>query len=401
MIQNPLGGMLVYIVFFALGLLWAPLTPLCAAEPVTLTPALTQTAIVSPATSTPQPVQMASTVEPTETPTAGPVDRQADKPANELVDEPAATATPDDTVQPGTARRAILVSECVVPVGGTASSDVFVHLEDVHPGIVRLQLVLHFDPQVVHVQDVDENAANGTQVALAAFFAGAQTTVENRADNTRGEVTISLAQTNRVPVSGTASWQKVATIVWIGRQAGNSALTIGEQSSFADLAGQSYAPTAVHHSTVFARAPGQVRGQVLLQGRAEHGNTQVSSTLAETRVNRSYTGLDGSFVLTATHGEGFYTLSASAPGYLTAEGSRPVKLTVGNEVELAPITLLGGDINQDNLIDIRDLSFIAYHLGGPDAQSDLNGDGQVDILDLTLIAGNFGKRGPITWPISD
>jgi hypothetical protein len=68
---------------------------------------------------------------------------------------------------------------------------------------------------------------------------------------------------------------------------------------------------------------------------------------------------------------------------------------------LAPVTLLGGDVNGDNLIDIRDLSYVAYHLGGPDAQADINGDGKVDILDLTMIAGNFGIKGPTLWPISD
>jgi hypothetical protein len=40
-------------------------------------------------------------------------------------------------------------------------------------------------------------------------------------------------------------------------------------------------------------------------------------------------------------------------------------------------------------------------MGSPDAQADINGDGEVTILDLTLIAGNFGSRGPTTWPISD
>jgi hypothetical protein len=365
MTQNPLIGTLVYILSLALCLAWAPLTPLRAAKLGALTPVSTQTRLASTA-ATSQTI---------------PANRPAD--------------------QPATAHLAILVNECVVPVGGTASSEVFVHLEDVNPGIVRMRLVLQFDPQVVQIQDADQNAANGIQAALSAFFPGTQTTVENQADNARGEITLVLAQAERVPVTETASWQKVATIVWIGRQAGNSALTISEQSRFTDLDGQDYPPSALNHGTIFARLPGQIRGRVLLQGRSEHGNTQVSGSLAPMRVNRSYTASDGSFMLTATHGEGFYTLSASAVGYLTAEGSRPVKLAVGSEVALAPITLLGGDINGDNVIDIRDLSYVAYHFGGPDAQSDVNGDGQVDILDLTLIAGNFGKKGPTPWPISE
>jgi hypothetical protein len=305
------------------------------------------------------------------------------------------------TLQPGTAHLAVLVSEAVVPVGGTASSDIFLHLEDVQPGIVRLRLVLNFDPQVVHVQDSDGHAANGVQVALASFFGGIQTVSENRVDNSRGEIALTLLQTEGEPIQETNSWQKVATITWLGRQAGNSPLTVNQASRLTASDGQAYPPSALHHGTAFVRLPGQIRGQVLLQGRVEHGNTQVTGALSATRVNQSYTGTDGRFELTVSHGEGFYTLSASAPGYLSAESSRPVKLTVGSKVELAPITLLGGDMNGDNSIDIRDLAYVAYHMHGTDARSDINGDGQVDILDLTLIASNFGAIGPKNWPIAN
>jgi len=346
MIQNPLIGTLVYIFLCPLVMLWRPLAPLYAmgARPAT---------------------------------------------AQALMPEPAIS------------HLAILVSESIVPVGGTASSEVFVHLEGVQPGIDRLQIVLRFDPQVIQVQDADGNAANGAQVALAAFFQGAQTATENRADNQRGKIVLALAQSEGTPIGQTAAWRKVATVTWIGEQAGNSAITIDEQSRFMGADGQVYRPSALHHGTAFVRQPGQIRGRVKLQGRAEHGNTLVSCSLAATRVDRSYTSLDGSFVITVSHGEGFYTLSASAPGYLTAEGSRPIKLTVGSEINLGEVTLLGGDVNRDNKVDIRDLSYVAYHLGGSDVQSDVNGDGQVDILDLTLIAGNFGTVGPTTWAISD
>lgn len=399
MTRVPLCGFRVYILLLALALAWVAWTPLSASESGTPTPEETHTAVVLPATATPEPAappseprawgtpqtsiapEQPSPVQPSETPTA----------------EPTAThAGPQ-----GTAHLAVLVSQSIVPVGGSASSEVLVHMEHVWPGIVRLRLVLHFDPQVVQVQDADANPANGTQIAPWTFFKGTQTVVENQADNTRGEVTLALVQAEHAPVNDTASWLKVATIIWVGRQAGNSALTIAQESRFTDLDGRELATNALHHGTAFVRWPGQISGQIWLQGRTEHGNTRISGTLAAARVDRSYTGLDGSFVLTASHGEGFYTLSASAPGFLSAKGSRPVKLTVGSEFKLAPITLVGGDVNQDNLIDIRDLSYVAYHMGSPDVQADINGDGQVDVLDLTLIAGNFGIKGPTTWPVSD
>jgi hypothetical protein len=63
---------------------------------------------------------------------------------------------------------------------------------------------------------------------------------------------------------------------------------------------------------------------------------------------------------------------------------------------LGNITLLAGDINADNLIDIFDLAHMARFYGSSDSQADLNGDGTVSILDLVLAAGNYGQRGPLT-----
>lgn len=405
MTQNPFHGKLVYILLLALALTWATVTPLCAAEPGPPTPmpaAFTATPAIPSVPSTPQPASI--TTEPHTSSTA-PAPNAQDLLSTAETETPTATlppptATPTNT-PPGTAHLAVLVSECVVPVGGAASSEVLVHLEDVRPGIVRLRLVIEFDPQVVHVQDADNDAGNGTQIGLATFFDGTQRVVENLVDNAQGKITLTLAQGEGSPVEQIASWAKLASIVWIGQRAGNSSLRISEQSRFTAADGQAYPPSALHHGTAFVRLPGQIRGRVELQGRTAHGNTLVTSSLSATRTDRSYTELNGSFAITVSHGEGFYTLSASAAGYLTAIGDRPIKLTVGSEIELEPVTLLGGDVNGDNRIDIRDLSYVAYHLDAPDAQSDVNGDAQVDILDLTMIAGNFGTTGPTTWPISD
>jgi hypothetical protein len=109
---------------------------------------------------------------------------------------------------------------------------------------------------------------------------------------------------------------------------------------------------------------------------------------------------DGSFSIASSHGEGFYTLTAFAPGYLSAESDRPAKLTVGSVIGLKEITLYGGDANGDDRIDVRDLSYVAWHLNTDDARADINGDGQVDILDLSLVAGNFGRAGPTAWQVT-
>jgi hypothetical protein len=109
---------------------------------------------------------------------------------------------------------------------------------------------------------------------------------------------------------------------------------------------------------------------------------------------------DGHFVLTTSYGEGFYTLAAYAPGYLAAESDSPIQVTMDSIVDAGQITLLGGDVNGDNRIDIRDLSFVAWHFDEYDPAADINDDGVVDIADLAMTTSNFGRVGPIPWTVA-
>jgi hypothetical protein len=312
---------------------------------------------------------------------------------------------------PETAHLAVLVSESVVSVGGTASSEVFVLIQNVQPEIQGFQLRLGFDPQIVHVADSDGNAANGTQVAVMAFpedpqvrdarHGGTQQVLDNRADNDAGEIVLTVSQQGNPLLHQTQAWLKVAAITWTGQEEGSSAIAIDNNSRFAAADGRSIAPDATHHGMVSVRMPGRIEGTVKLQGRIEHRDTLVTSTLAATRVDKTHTQLDGRFSVTTSHGEGFYTLTAFAPGYLIAQANRPVKLTVGSVVNLGEATLAGGDANGDDRIDIRDLVYVAYHVDEYDALADINGDSRVDILDLSLVAENFGQVGPTTWHIGD
>jgi hypothetical protein len=74
-------------------------------------------------------------------------------------------------------------------------------------------------------------------------------------------------------------------------------------------------------------------------------------------------------------------------------------VTLDTVVDAGAVTLVGGDVNGDQAIDIRDVSYVAYHFDQYDPQADVNGDGVVDILDLTLVAGNFGQVGPTAWTL--
>ncbi len=74
------------------------------------------------------------------------------------------------------------------------------------------------------------------------------------------------------------------------------------------------------------------------------------------------------------------------------------------QVEGAEITeppQLAEDVNDDGIVNIIDLTFVASHFGktGQNA-ADINGDGVVNIIDLTLVAGAFGNTvsaAPEVW----
>jgi hypothetical protein len=128
------------------------------------------------------------------------------------------------------------------------------------------------------------------------------------------------------------------------------------------------------------------QGQVALQGRADHSGVLISSGGGEQ--TRSYpTGL---FAIASTG-----PLNLTFPGYLSAQAD------VSPSAAASAITLLAGDVNNDNAIDILDLAQLAQHYLSTDSTFDLNSDGVVNILDLALVAGNFQQRGPLTEATDD
>lgn len=67
---------------------------------------------------------------------------------------------------------------------------------------------------------------------------------------------------------------------------------------------------------------------------------------------------------------------------------------------------LASDVNEDGVINILDLVFVASHfdkmqVADQSPNPDINGDGIVNILDLTLIAKYFGKYSGIPLNLSD
>jgi Rax2 C-terminal beta propeller domain len=96
-----------------------------------------------------------------------------------------------------------------------------------------------------------------------------------------------------------------------------------------------------------------------------------------------------------------YQLEASHSLYL---GKRMTyALNMPEAFSVPQTTLMGGDANNDGLIDIGDLACIGGAFGGAPVacgttgSSDINADGVVNILDLVLAGGNYGLTGPGAW----
>ena len=401
-----------------------------ADEPEAATPTASSDLTPTPVTSTPQAVAETPPVpdgqdpiadaegqaDPTDTPTPAPT-LSPTVTATATLPAPTSTPAPDDAspptptltpTPPGTAHIAVLISEAVLPLGGTKNGEVFVALRQVQPGVRGFELHISFDPAIVQVADADGQAENGAQVTPANWFAGGgQRVTANQADNEKGQIVLAVEGPDGLAASDTEAWHKVATIAWIARAEGKSVIAVDGSTRFIAADGQHLPADAAYSGVVFVRAPGRIEGTVHLQGRSDHGGASVSGVLVAARVDKGRTDPEGRFAIATSHGEGFYTLVASMPGYLMAESDRPIKVTVDSTIDAGEVILLGGDVNGDNRIDVRDLSYIAWHFdaygaGAADGNAaDVNGDGLVDISDLTLTASNFGRQGPTTWQVPD
>ncbi|RME44150.1 MAG: hypothetical protein D6791_13815 [Chloroflexi bacterium] len=141
----------------------------------------------------------------------------------------------------------------------------------------------------------------------------------------------------------------------------------------------------------------QISGVVALQGRSEYSGTTI--LVDETPV--AVTAGDGCFLIPNV-APGVHEVTASHPGFLSSAGSA---LCQANQtVEMPATTLLAGDANNDNEINLFDLVIVAaaYRSCSDDPafddRADLNGSGCVDVFDLVLVGGNYGQAGPTAWP---
>jgi hypothetical protein len=140
---------------------------------------------------------------------------------------------------------------------------------------------------------------------------------------------------------------------------------------------------------------GMISGTVLLQSRDEHSGTQIflgqgPCEKAMLSASAATTGIHGHFEIPALPaGPQPQCVQVIQPGFLVGQHSAPTG-------DLGVITLLGGEVTGDGVINIFDLAFIAARYNSSDPLADITADGLVDIFDLVIAAGNYEQQGPQT-----
>jgi hypothetical protein len=252
--------------------------------------------------------------------------------------------------------------------------------------MVGFEIVVTYDPDVVQV--VDANAGQpGIQVAGGPAFAGGFVG-QNLVDTTAGRISFATILLGGDNVDGDVvliniNWQPVA--------AGTSAVTL-ENVSLVNLDAQEIPSLNEDGSIQVNENCGEaISGRVSLQGRSDYSQIMVKDGSGQ----QTQTDAQGNFTLS-----GAQSLNISYPGYLSAQASaEQISQASSDEVEalnLGSIQLLAGDVNNDDLIDILDLAYMATRFHTSDSLADLNGDRLVSILDLAMAAGNYRQSGPLT-----
>jgi hypothetical protein len=137
-------------------------------------------------------------------------------------------------------------------------------------------------------------------------------------------------------------------------------------------------------------------GQVVLAGRPEN-NWSGATVVIDNGNQSAITDKPGNFNISDLSPGLLNSIKADASGYLSAVCTDVT--VVAPESVLAPVTLLSGDINDDELVDIVDATAVGASFGqtGQDLLADLTLDEVVDIFDIVLVSVNFGEEGPQVW----
>jgi hypothetical protein len=279
--------------------------------------------------------------------------------------------------QQGTASVTVTLNPASITVGGTAIATV--SLNNVPAtGYASVEFTCTYDPAFVEVSNIVTDtdlfgadpavAVNGP--ASGSFIVAMAGSNGNRVVANGAAFTFSVRglQVGQTPIDCSA---RVST--------GNGVLTELDHSG---------ATLTITPAVVNGTLNGRVIASKLVTVRLLNANqTEAASTTADAQ---------GNFSLTAPAGS--YTVTASAEGFLRAQGT--ATLIVGATTTAQEISLPAGDIDGNGVIDQFDAMTIGMNYNMPiPAAADLNNDANINVLDLELLAGNYRDVGPINWII--
>jgi len=303
------------------------------------------------------------------------------------IPSPTPTSLPPNSIVPVTDKPLFSTGESIT---------VTINLTDV-TNLFGYQFIVHYDPRLV-----DASAA-----FINTFFDTRPNAIIPTGWNAicgSGECKLAASMVEPgAPVSGSGP---VAQIQLTGKSTGAFDLTISDDI----LTDRDSQPInhAIYTLHLSVSNYASVSGTVSLQGRSVPGNAGQVTLTDLGGVFGPYTTtfnpVTGAFTFTnvqVSPGGTNYQLEAVHGLYL---GNRTSHLLQAFETFSAPQTrLLGGDANNDGLIDLSDLTCIGGSFGGTPVScgttgsSDINADGAVNILDLVLPGSNYGLMSPGAW----
>jgi len=214
-----------------------------------------------------------------------------------------------------------------------------------------------------------------------------------------GAGTVKFAASQQAPthtVNSTLAGDEVADVTFLGVAVGTSTVHF-TNIKLADKDANEYPATIQDHLIIVEAPTGTITGVVNLQGRANDSGAQIRVVPGGYGATTVATG---AFTVTDVPEGSGYTVFAEMARYLDAEKTG-VTVVGGSVTNVGTVTLPGGDVNDDDYIDIADLAAIGGIFGTAvdpaTTRQDINYDGWVDILDLVLAAGNYNLSSPVTW----
>ncbi|HMV28147.1 MAG TPA: carboxypeptidase regulatory-like domain-containing protein [Anaerolineales bacterium] len=265
----------------------------------------------------------------------------------------------------------VVLNPAVIPVGGTSTGTLM--LSNIPSGgYASAEFTCTYNPALVQISNITDAGLFGSDPAVA---------VNGPVD---GSFVFAVAGSNSQRATSDGA---VFTFTVTGLAAGQADIACTVRvSAGGSLSTITSTPASLTIEEVTATLNGTVNATKTVTVTLYKQDTTVEAT---TTVDTS-----GNFTITAPAGT--YTVVASAPGFLKAQGS-PV-LTAGATKTMQTISLLAGDIDGNDVIDQFDALTIGmnYNLIEPTA-ADLNNDGTINVLDLELLAANYRASGASAW----